>query len=225
MHGVLLLAGIMHGVLLLPYVTLGHTVLFPGQTGRHREARGRESNALITPCPGEEAWCEEAEDYPGPGEYPSLHDIDMAPLVKETLFAVKNISAISASHDSDLKTRFFDYDFPSDLIQESRACDNRQATVYPKKARNMEGNFVFILNDHEYKQAVDIEQCINEGEKCRTEGDAPTFGTTVCRQKYTTYKMYVINQEGEQVFDTFSLPSACLCHHKSDLSISGLNTR
>jgi len=45
------------------------------------------------------------------------------------------------------------------------------------------------------------------------------FGTTVCRQKYATYKMYVINQEGEQVYDSFSLPSACLCHHKSNFAI------
>merc|ERR1712013_624618 len=33
------------------------------------------------------------------------------------------------------------------------------------------------------------------------------------------YKMYVINQEGEQVYDSFSLPSACLCHHKSNFAI------
>merc|ERR1712012_1535497 len=31
--------------------------------------------------------------------------------------------------------------------------------------------------------------------------------------------MYVINEQGEQVYDTFSLPSACLCHHRSDFAI------
>ena len=68
-------------------------------------------------------------------------------------------------------------------------------------------------------QAVDIDQCLGEGEACRNQDDAPSFGKTVCRQKYTTYKMYVINEAGEQVYDTFSLPSACLCHHRSDFAI------
>ena len=48
-------------------------------------------------------------------------------------------------------------------------------------------------------QAVDIEQCLGEGEPCRNQDDSPSFGSTICRQKYTTYKMYVINPEGEQV--------------------------
>ena len=48
-------------------------------------------------------------------------------------------------------------------------------------------------------QAVDIEQCLGEGEPCRNQEDSPSFGSTVCRQKYTTYKMYVINPQGEQV--------------------------
>merc|ERR1719278_1590835 len=95
----------------------------------------------------------------------------------------------------------------------------RKSTVYPKKARNVDGAFVFIVNDEDYKQAVDIEQCLGEGESCRNQDDAPSYGETVCRQKYTTYKMYVINELGEQVYDTFSLPSACLCHHRSDFAI------
>ena len=75
------------------------------------------------------------------------------------------------------------------------------------------------MNDEQYRQAVDIEQCLGEGEPCRTDEDAPSFGETVCRQKYATYKKYVINQEGEQGYDSFSLPSACLCHHKSNFAI------
>lgn len=71
--------------------------------------------------------------------------------------------------------------------------------MYPKKAKNVQGDFVFIVNDDLYRQAVDIEQCAGEGEPCRNDDDAPSFGTTVCRQKFATYKMYVINDAGEQV--------------------------
>merc|ERR1719431_930809 len=92
------------------------------------------------------------------------------------------------------------------------------ATVYPKKAVNIEGKYVFIVNDKQYRQAVEIEQCLGEGEECLNDSDAPA-PSTVCRQKYATYRMYVINEEGEQVYDSFSLPSACLCHHKSEFAI------
>ena len=79
--------------------------------------------------------------------------------------------------------------------------------------------------------------------QCLNDSDAPG-PSTVCRQKYATYRMYVINEAGEQVnteywpligpwtasaailscdwlqvYDSFSLPSACLCHHKSDFAI------
>jgi len=158
----------------------------------------------IKPCPGKELFCEEAEDYPI--IYKVNDDVVAAKLVKDTIFQSKKKDV-----EQQLSVRNF--------FKESRACDHRKSTVYPKKAKNVEGAFVFIVNDEQYRQAVDIEQCLGEGAPCRTDDDAPSFGTTVCRQKYATYKMYVINQEGEQVYDSFSLPSACLCHHKSNFAI------
>jgi len=165
------------------------------------QSRGRKDVGPepIKPCPGDELFCEEIDDYP---TWVKVNDdVEAAKLVKDTIF------------DTKLSVRI------SDFYKESRACDHRKSTVYPKKAKNVEGAFVFIVNDEQYRQAVDIEQCLGEGEPCRTDEDAPSFGETVCRQKYATYKMYVINQEGEQVYDSFSLPSACLCHHKSNFAI------
>jgi len=155
----------------------------------------------IKPCPDKNLFCDDIDDYPI--ENKVNEDVANAILIKNTIF-----------EPSLIEKRF-----GSDFIKESRACDHRRSIVYPKKAKNVEGAFVFIVNDEQYRQAVDIEQCIGEGEPCRTDEDAPSFGTTVCRQKYATYKMYVINQEGEQVYDSFSLPSACLCHHKSNFAI------
>ena len=54
--------------------------------------------------------------------------------------------------------------------------------MYPKKARNMEGRFMFIVNSGEHRQAVDIEMCVNEGAECTNQEDAP-FGHTACRQE------------------------------------------
>jgi len=163
----------------------------------------------ILPCPGGKLFCEdEIEDYPS--NINILDEVVAAKLVRDAIFDDKPKKAggqIFARFGSD-----------SDLVKESRACDNRKATVYPKKATNIQGKYVFIVNDNKYRQAVEIEQCLNEGDPCLNESDAPTPGT-VCRQKYATYRMYVINEAGEQVYDSFSLPSACLCHHKSDFAI------
>ena len=34
--------------------------------------------------------------------------------------------------------------------------NSRKSTVYPKKARNVDGAFVFIVNDEDYKQVMMI---------------------------------------------------------------------
>ena len=169
-------------------------------------SRGKKSvgSEPILPCPNGETFCEgDIEDYPS--SIKVLDDVIAAKLVKNAIFDDKPRQL------GDLLTR-------SSFVKEARACDNRKATVYPKKAVNIEGKYVFIVNDKQYRQAVEIEQCLGEGEECLNDSDAPA-PSTVCRQKYATYRMYVINEEGEQVYDSFSLPSACLCHHKSEFAI------
>ena len=188
----------------------GSRIRFPGEfyesldddeISRDRKSVGSEP---ILPCPNGETFCEgDIEDYPSSIQV--LDDVIAAKLVKNAIFDDK------PRVSGDLLTR-------SSFVKEARACDNRKATVYPKKAVNIEGKYVFIVNDNQYRQAVEIEQCLGEGEECLNDSDAPA-PSTVCRQKYATYRMYVINEEGEQVYDSFSLPSACLCHHKSDFAI------
>jgi len=181
-------------------------ILFPDDESLVEQSRGRKDVGPepISPCPGGEIFCEEAEDYPK--GYKIDENLIAARIVRETIFDTKQ--SLVSRINSEI-----------DFVKESRACDHRKSTVYPKKARNNDGAFRFIVNDEQYRQAVDIEQCLNADKPCLTDEDAPSFGKTVCRQKFATYKMYVINEEGEQVYDSFSLPSACLCHHKSNFAI------
>jgi len=168
---------------------------------RDKKSAGKEP---ITPCPNGEPFCEvDVEDYPS--NIDILDEIVASKLVRNVIF--DDEPRVS----DDLLTR-------TAFEKESRVCDNRKATVYPKKAQNIQGKYVFIVNDNKYRQAVSIEQCLGESEPCLNDQDAPE-PSTVCRQKYATYRMYVINEEGEQVYDSFSLPSACLCHHKSNFAI------
>ena len=55
------------------------------------------------------------------------------------------------------------------------------------------------MNQAEWRQAVEVEQCEAAGQVCRTDSDAPAAGTTACRQQFAAYKLYAINENSEQV--------------------------
>merc|ERR1712232_1111491 len=189
-------------------IAIGLTaVVFPDleiQRDKRQEEDGAEEPALILPCPDGELYCESITDYPA--NINIADSVVASRLIRNAIF-------------ENGKPNFTETPLlRSNFLKESRACDHRKGTVYPKKAKNIEGKFVFIVNDEQYRQSVEIEQCVSEGDPCQNDSDAP-LPTTVCRQKYATYRMYVINQEGRQVYDSFSLPSACLCHHKSSLAL------
>jgi len=191
-------------LLTLLITTALSAVLFPDKEIQ-RDKRQEETEATpILPCPDGLLYCDDITDYP---VNINIADTVVASrLIRNAIFDAKpNFTTESPV-------------LRSNFLKESRACDHRKGTVYPKKAKNIEGKFVFIVNDEQYRQSVEIEQCVSEGDPCQNDSDAP-LPTTVCRQKYATYRMYVINQEGRQVYDSFSLPSACLCHHKSSLAL------
>eukprot|EP00092_Neocalanus_flemingeri_P014283 GFUD01015404.1.p1 GENE.GFUD01015404.1~~GFUD01015404.1.p1 ORF type:complete len:510 (-),score=86.92 GFUD01015404.1:496-2025(-) len=158
----------------------------------------------ILPCPNNEHFCNRVNDYPS--NFNLDDNLLSNTLIKKKIFDDKVITA----SDYDIGTRI--------SSQEERACRFRRSVVYPKKARNVKGQFLFIVNNSKYRQAVEIEQCLGEGENCLTDSDAPYPKATVCKQKYATYKLYAITSELGQVYDSFSLPSACLCHYKSPTS-------
>lgn len=153
----------------------------------------------IAPCQDNKEYCETDDDYPftqSTGGDALIH---------------KLFKAGGGEEGQQINIRIGG---ESDLVQESPACDSRKSVVYPRKAQNTAGSYMFILNTNEYKQAVEVEQCIGEGQKCRTDDDAPQAGLTACRQKYTVYKMLALDSQGKEILDTFSLPSACLCYYQ-----------
>jgi len=191
-------------ILLLLATTVLSGVVFPDkQIQRDKRQEEEDEGAPILPCPDGLLYCDSITDYPA--NINIADSVVASRLIRNAIF--------------DGKPNFTETPLlRSNFLKESRACDHRKGTVYPKKAKNIEGKFVFIVNDEQYRQSVEIEQCVSEGDPCQNDSDAP-LPTTVCRQKYATYRMYVINQEGRQVYDSFSLPSACLCHHKSSLAL------
>jgi len=156
----------------------------------------------ITPCPGGSRFCSDnIKDYP--------NDIDIDAGLRENKLVWEKI--FDRRVPSLIGTRFHG------KVGEVRACEARKSVVFPKKARNSAGKFVFIVNHKQYRQAVEIEQCQAEGDICKADNDAPLPKSTTCKQMYATYKLYAITENREQVYDSFSLPSACICHHSSSL--------
>ena len=163
---------------------------------------GSQNYMTISPCPSKQIFCDRIDDYPR-----NVHIDDRLlanKLIKQKIF-----------DDNFVQTRL---GIQTRIGEERRACDTRRDVVYPKKARNTKGQYVFIVNDSQYRQAVEIEKCLNEGEKCLTDDDAPVSRRTLCKQIFATYKLYAITANREQVYDSFSLPSACLCHYKTPTS-------
>ena len=142
------------------------------------------SSLVITPCDSDQKFCENVSDYP--------HDVDVdTNLLKNTLIRSKIFDKVSRSSvkndESLIQTRF-----GVKQSEKVRACRVNRRQIFPTKAQNVKGDFLFIVNDARYRQSVEIEQCQAEGETCLTDTDAPYSGKTVCKQKYATYKLYAI---------------------------------
>ena len=161
-------APLLLSLLTLLTCVLGGSIRFPDHRD-YRDQRLRDKKSVdldtepILPCPGGESFCQ--DNIP---DYPSTITIQdqviAAKLIRNAIFEDPEPRTISEEEDS-LKVRS---SFGGPLVKESRACDNRKATVYPKKAVNIEGKYVFIVNDNKYRQAVSIEQCLGEGEQVNT---------------------------------------------------------
>ena len=58
--------------------------------------------------------------------------------------------------DDDIKTRTGIFDF-----SEQALCKAQQKYIFPKKAVNVQGRTVTIVNTEEYKQGVTVENCLS----------------------------------------------------------------
>ena len=101
--------------------------------------------------------------------------------------------------------------------REFALCGAVGSYVYPKRGRNKDDRFRFIINAPElrYIQAVRIEKCRETGSSCRLRGGLSfeDFGVrTVCRQKYTYRKMLALAEDGSEEVDLFKFPSCCICY-------------
>lgn len=176
-----------------------------------RSARLKAMVRDVTPCKENQLICADDDDQKYPAnEIKAVlvrHKTFKSPVYFDKLFG-RACEVIEAANGVQTRNGF-------DLFEEP-LCVGAEKYIYPLKAMNVKGQWKFIVNTDEYRQGLSIHTCINDiqGSPCLyagTEGINPD--ATECRQMFTKHRMLAIDDENGHVdFDTFKVPSACVCH-------------
>ena len=101
-------------------------------------------------------------------------------------------------------------------------CDEKTEYIYPKAAKNENGEFMFIVNNSngsfKHRQLVMVTTCTRPNEEC---GEGEVFrSATSCVQEYSDHKLAALSKtEEELAVDTFSFPSCCICKVNTGLEM------
>ncbi|KAK8765102.1 hypothetical protein V5799_032289, partial [Amblyomma americanum] len=100
---------------------------------------------------------------------------------------------------------------------DQRVCAIKRKTIYPKSARSAYQEWLYVINDVEYAQAVTIELCADEGAPCEfVSSGLPPGYTSACRQKFAYRKLLTMHPTEKKAYaENFPFPSCCVCYVKS----------
>ncbi|XP_032579344.1 protein spaetzle isoform X3 [Drosophila sechellia] len=120
--------------------------------------------------------------------------------------------------------KFFSNDLqPTDVSSRVGGSDERflcrsiRKLVYPKKGMRADDTWQFIVNNDEYKQAIQIEECEGADQPCDFAANFPQSYNPICKQHYTQQTLASITSDGEVdvVQHSFKIPSCCKCALKT----------
>ena len=89
-------------------------------------------------------------------------------------------------------------------------CATNTHTKYPKLLKNENNTEKFIVNVDGHKQGLVIETCVEKAE-CKFASRFPDTYTSECRQRYARRRLMAVGEDGNPAFDTFIVPSCCVC--------------
>ena len=70
----------------------------------------------------------------------------------------------------------------------------------------------YIINTDSYKQGLSINKCLDAQESCKYNGEPGFYpNATACNQLYTRHDLLAISPNGYIEYDSFKVPSACIC--------------
>lgn len=111
------------------------------------------------------------------------------------------------------------YNDESDLGLEESICRSVSRIIYPKKAKNRNNRWMYVVNDVEFTQVINAEICESDGGQCKyLDYNLPPGMQSTCKQKYAYKKLLAMTQKGERmVADVFQFPSCCSCFVKNTI--------
>ena len=201
-----------------PTQTLNHDRFLRGRTDLDAEEDEKTPDSTlktaansVTPCSDSEldTICEDEsiEKYP--------EDAIKLILYRHKLFANREYfqrlfgRPCLTSKPEELTTRLgFD-------LEETALCETVETYIFPKKAKNSKGVWKYIVNTDDYRQGVSVHRCLQQIHKrpclyAGSQGINPE--ATECRQMFSKHSLLSIGLDGRVDYDTFSIPTACVCH-------------
>ncbi|XP_043651259.1 protein spaetzle isoform X9 [Drosophila teissieri] len=171
---------------------------FKQQTSRAPPHSQSNSTKDQSPCKGNshrhKTFCTEVDDYP-------------------------DISSLTQTLDTNF-AKFFGNDFqPTDVgsrlgdADERFLCRSIRRTIQPQKGIKADNTWELIVNNDQYKQSIQIEECEGENELCDFASNFPQNYVPTCKQHYTQQTLVSLKSDGklEVVPQAFMIPSCCKC--------------
>ncbi|XP_014483415.1 PREDICTED: protein spaetzle-like isoform X2 [Dinoponera quadriceps] len=100
---------------------------------------------------------------------------------------------------------------------DSELCNFSVGLINPRSAKNINDDWLFIVQSPEsnFTQAIRVEICEDEKPCLKVNGFALGFQTK-CRQKYIYRQLTALSHESNLIRDLFPIPASCCCHAIED---------
>ncbi|RLU15772.1 hypothetical protein DMN91_011528 [Ooceraea biroi] len=94
-------------------------------------------------------------------------------------------------------------------------CHSSMRTIYPRSAKTVTENWLYVINQNNFQQGIRVEVCVNEGSVCDDlENYVPEGYKVFCKQNYILRELMAVNNDGTIGKNNFKLPSNCCCHRE-----------
>ncbi|XP_017131756.1 protein spaetzle isoform X6 [Drosophila elegans] len=168
-----------------------NTFVFPDSSGTFRyQPCGKDSNEESR------SFCTQVDDYPDLSGLKMKLENKFAKFFLDDLQPT-DVSARVGSPDDD----------------EVFLCKTNRRIMYPKKGQRADNTWQLIVNNEEYKQGIQIEECEGADQPCDYTANFPNTYKPICKQHYVLQNLASIETSGklDVVQQTFKIPSCCKC--------------
>ncbi|XP_016969608.1 protein spaetzle isoform X10 [Drosophila rhopaloa] len=180
------------------------TIVFPDSSGKYWPPSKPLENATATaghrPCGKDsneevKSFCSQVDNYP---------DLTALKTKLETKFAKFFLDDLQPT---DVSARV------GSTNEEEYLCKSSRRIMYPKKGLRADNTWQLIVNNEEFKQGIQFEECEGADLPCDYASNFANNYKPICRQHYVLQNLASIENEGklDVVQQAFKIPSCCKC--------------